>query len=71
MYCDTPNINEDELVRGDMWILLRLVECALSNKPIMHYHLIMHYEVCQMLPFDWFICVTCAVIFRGSGIMIN
>ena len=22
-----------------------------------------------MLPFDWFICVTCAVVIRGSGVM--
>ena len=31
----------------------------------------MHYWLCKMLPCDWFICVTCAVIIRGGGIMLN
>ena len=44
IYCNTPSIKEDmnELVSGFRWILLKFGG-ALSNRPIMHYHWIMHY----------------------------
>ena len=72
IYFDTPNIKDDmnEFVKGFRWILLRLgggvhyqtdTSCIIVGLCTM--------GGCQVLPFDCFIRVTCAVIIKGSGII--
>ena len=63
IYYDTPDIKQDmnELVIGFRWILLRLG--AMHYQPDLSCIIIGLCTMCgyQMLPFDWVICVTCAV----------